>query len=243
MISSDSRAVDIQGEGVSVRNLGDIVGTGDQRNGTIYTNETAEDVTISNFAGATIDAGEGNTGAGISLQVGDEVGDRVSNTIFNGAGATIEGRGPNASNPPGAGDGIRFNNGADGAISETDIVNSGLITTDSNQGTAAGIRFADGLAAEGRVLNTSTGTIEGARNGLYIGQAEHDLDVLNFGTIQSGSRAINIDGTGVNLVNSGDILGTADQRNGTVYADGTAEDFTFTNHGLVAEGAGNNGTA
>ena len=58
VISSDSRAVEIEGNGISVRNFGDIVGTGDQRNGTIYTNATAEDVSISNFIGGTIDAGE-----------------------------------------------------------------------------------------------------------------------------------------------------------------------------------------
>ncbi len=244
VISSDSRAVDIQGEGVSVRNFGDIIGTGDQRNGTIYTNSTAEDVSISNFSGGTIDAGEGNNGAGISLQVGDEVGDRVANTLFNGFGATIQGRGQEASNTPGAGDGIRINNGAEGTISETDIVNSGLISSESNQGTAGGIRIADGAAAEGRILNTSTGVIEGVRNGLYIGEAEHDLDVLNFGTIQSGSRAVNIDGTGVDLVNGGDILGTGDQRNGTVYADGTADDFSVRNlaNGTIDAGEHNQGS-
>ncbi len=244
VISSDSRAVDIQGEGVSVRNFGDIIGTGDQRNGTIYTNSTAEDVSISNFSGGTIDAGEGNNGAGVSFQVGDEVGDRVSNNLFNGFGATIQGRGQEASNTPGAGDGIRINNGAEGTISETDIVNSGLISSESNQGTAGGIRIADGAAAEGRILNTSTGVIEGVRNGLYIGEAEHDLDVLNFGTIQSGSRAVNIDGTGVDLTNGGTILGTDDQRNGTVYADGTADDFSVRNlaNGLIDAGEHNQGS-
>ncbi len=243
VISSDSRAVDIQGEGVSVRNFGDIVGTGDQRNGTIYTNSTAEDTSISNFSGATIDAGEGNNGAGISLQVGDEAGDVVSNTIFNGLGATIQGRGQEASNTPGAGDGIRINNGAEGTVSDTDIVNSGLISSESNQGTAGGIRVADGVAADGRILNTSTGTIEGARNGLYIGDAEHDLDVLNFGTIQSGSRAVNIDGSGVDIINGGNILGTGDQRNGTIYADDTASDFSINNlaNGIVDAGEGNDG--
>ncbi|MCV3273764.1 beta strand repeat-containing protein [Roseobacter sinensis] len=244
VISSDSRAVEIEGQGISVRNFGDILGTDDQRNGTIYTNATAEDVSISNFAGGTIDAGDGNDGAGISFQVGDEAGDIVSNTVFNGFGATIQGRGQAASNTPGAGDGIRLNNGADGAVSDTDIVNSGLISSESNQGTAAGIRVADGLAAEGRILNTSTGVIEGVRNGLYIGEAEHDLDVLNFGTIQSDSRAVNIDGTGVDLINGGDILGTADQRNGTVYADGTADDFTVSNlaTGTIDAGEGNQGS-
>jgi hypothetical protein len=244
VISSDSRAVQIQGDGVSVRNFGDILGTGDQRNGTIYTNSTAENVSISNFSGATIDAGEGNNGAGISLEVGDEVGDVVSNTIFNGFGATIQGRGQGAADTGLAGDGIRIDDGAEGAVSDTNIVNSGLVSSESNQGTAAGIRIADGVAAEGRILNTSTGVIEGAQNGLYIGQGEHDLDVQNFGTIQSDSRAVNIDGTGVNLLNAGDILGTADQRNGTVYADGTADDFTVTNlaSGTIDAGAGNQGS-
>ncbi|MEL6573911.1 MAG: CHRD domain-containing protein [Pseudomonadota bacterium] len=244
VISSDSRAVEIEGEGISVRNFGDIIGTGDQRNGTIYTNETAEDVSISNFSGGTIDAGAGNSGAGISLQVGDETGDVVSNTIFNGFGATIQGRGQEAANTGGAGDGIRIDNGAEGTVSDTDIVNSGLISSESNQGTAGGIRIADGVSAEGRVLNTSTGTIEGVRNGLYIGQGEHDLDVLNFGTIQSGSRAVNIDGTGVDLLNGGDILGTGDQRNGTLYADGTSDNFSVDNiaSGTIDAGQGNLGS-
>ena len=244
VISSDSRAVEIEGEGISVRNFGDIVGTGDQRNGTIYTNATAEDVSISNFAGGTIDAGADNDGAGISLQVGDETGDVVSNTIFNGFGATIQGRGQAAANTGGAGDGIRLDDGAEGTVSDTDIVNSGLISSESNQGTAAGIRIADGLSAEGTILNTDTGVVEGDRNGLYIGEAEHDLDVLNFGTIQSGSRALNIDGTGVDLVNGGDILGTGDQRNGTVYADGTADDFSVSNltDGTIDAGEGNQGS-
>ena len=81
-------------------------------------------------------------------------------------------------------------------------------------------------------------------NGLYIGQGTHDLDVLNFGTIQSDSRAVNIDGTGVNLVNGGDILGTDSQRNGTVYADGTADDFAVDNlvTGTIDAGEGNEGS-
>ncbi|WP_170789831.1 beta strand repeat-containing protein [Ruegeria lacuscaerulensis] len=244
VISSDSRAVDIQGQGIDVRNFGDIIGTGDQRNGTIYTNSTAEDVSISNFTGGTIDAGDGNRGAGVSLQVGDEVGDRVETDIFNGFGATIQGRGQAASNTSLAGDGIRVDNGAEGTILETEIVNSGLITSESTQGTAGGIRIADGANTEGEILNTSTGVIEGAANGLYIGQGEHDLDVLNFGTIQSDSRAVNIDGTGVNLINGGDILGTDDQRNGTVYADGTADDFSVNNlaTGTIDAGEHNEGS-
>ncbi|WP_170755768.1 beta strand repeat-containing protein [Ruegeria lacuscaerulensis] len=243
VISSDSRAVDIQGQGIDVRNFGDIIGTGDQRNGTIYTNSTAEDISISNFSGGTIDAGEGNQGAGVSLQVGDEIGDRVETDIFNGFGATIQGRGQAASNTSLAGDGVRIDDGAEGAILEAEIVNSGVISTESDQGTAAGLRIADGANTEGEILNTSTGVIEGPRNGLYIGDGEHDLDVLNFGTIQSDSRAVNIDGSGVELINGGDILGTGDQRNGTVYADDTARDYSIQNlaSGTIDAGEHNDG--
>ncbi|MEM9247409.1 MAG: CHRD domain-containing protein [Pseudomonadota bacterium] len=244
VIASADRAVEIEGDGVTVRNFGDIVGTDSQRNGTIYTNGSAENVSVQNFAGGTIDAGEGNSGAGISLQVGDTSNDVVSNAILNGFGATIQGRGAAASDTGAAGDGIRFDDGAPGAVSDTSVVNSGLISSESTNGTTAGIRIADGLNAEGRILNTSTGVIEGTQNGLYIGEGAHDLDVQNFGVIQSGSRAVNIDGSGVALLNGGDILGTGDQRNGTVYADGTADDFSVSNiaSGTIDAGEGNQGS-
>ena len=125
-----------------------------------------------------------------------------------------------------------------------DIVNLGLITSQSPEGTAGGIRIADGVNAQGSILNAVTGTIEGVSNGIYIGEGAHDLDIVNQGTIQSDSRAVNIDGTGVDLTNGGDILGTADQRNGTVYADGTADDFAVTNleDGVIDAGDGNQGS-
>ncbi|MEP3264689.1 MAG: CHRD domain-containing protein [Hyphomicrobiales bacterium] len=243
-ISSDSRAVNIQGNNVDVRNFGNILGTGDQRNGTIYTDASAENFSIGNFAGGIIDAGEGNQGAAISLQVGNVENDVVSGNIVNGFGSTIQGRGQAASDTTLAGDGIRVDNGAEGTVFDSDIVNSGLISSESEQGTAGGIRVADGQAFDGQILNTQTGVIEGAANGLYIGDAEHDLDVFNFGTISSDSRAVNIDGTGVDLVNGGTIIGTGDQRNGTVYADGTANNFSVTNlvGGTIDAGAGNQGS-
>ena len=87
--------------------------------------------------------------------------------------------------------------------------------------------------------------IEGAQNGLYFGNADHTGGVANnTGDITSDSRALNIDGTGLEVNNSGNILGTGNQRNGTVYADGTADDFSFNNQsgGVVDAGAGNTGS-
>lgn len=105
------------------------------------------------------------------------------------------------------------------------------------------MRFANGLAYEGTLTNARGGLIDGAQNGLYFGDAEHDAKVINRGTIQSGSRAVNIDGSGVDLRNFGQILGTGDQRNGTVYADSTAEEYSIFNgrSGLIDAGEGNNG--
>ena len=52
---------------------------------------------------------------------------------------------------------------------------------------------------------------------------------------------MNIDGTGLEVNNTGSILGTGDQRNGTVYADSTAQGFTLNNRGTIDAGEGNEG--
>jgi len=68
------------------------------------------------------------------------------------------------------------------------------------------------------------------------------------GVISSDSRAVNIDGTGLSVINEGQILATGRQRNGTVYADATADNYSLqtgsfagdvvtasvTNAGLIA---------
>ncbi len=241
-IQSGSRAVNIDGTGVELKNYGDILGTGDQRNGTVYSDATADDYSIENRG--LIDAGEGNQGAGVALQTGEVFGDVVNAEVVNYG--TIEGRGQAAADTGLAGDGIRVFSGVagGGTTFRGDIRNSGRVTSESQVGPTAGIRIANGVAFDGTVLNTRHGLIEGANNGLYFGVAEHDAEVVNRGTIQSDSRAVNIDGSGVDLYNYGDILGTGDQRNGTVYADATAEDFTITNErsGLIDAGEGNDGS-
>ncbi|MEO0761079.1 MAG: CHRD domain-containing protein, partial [Pseudomonadota bacterium] len=242
-ITSDSRAVNIGGEDISIRNRGEILGTGDQRNGTVYSDGTAEDYSIRNDRGAVIDAGAGNNGAGIALQTGDVAGDEVSGDIDNRG--TIAGRGQAAADGGTAGDGIRIFAGAEGAVFEGDITNRGEITSESAVGPVSAIRIANGVSFDGDIVNARGALIDGANNGLYFGTGEHDAEVRNRGTIQSDSRAVNIDGSGVELRNDGDILGTGDQRNGTVYADSTAEDYEIVNgrRGVVDAGEGNNGSA
>jgi hypothetical protein len=242
-ISSDSRAVNIGGDGVEINNFGSIEGTGDQRNGTIYSDGTADDITIRNFRHASIDAGEGNKGAGIALQVGDEAADEVDAHIFNAG--TIAGRGQGAADTGLAGDGIRIFAGDENPTFDGDIRNFGTISSESTQGPVAGIRVANGVNFEGQILNAHGAEISGANNGVYFGTGEHETQVRNFGDITSDSRAVNIDGSGVDLYNAGDIEGTGNQRNGTVYADATADDYSITNarRGDIDAGEGNNGSA
>ena len=101
-ISSDSRAVDLSdGDGITVINTGTLLGTGDQRNGTLYTNDTVNNYSITNSG--IIDAGVGNQGAAISLSLG---GDPVEATIANSG--EIEGRGQASAGSALAGDGLRL---------------------------------------------------------------------------------------------------------------------------------------
>ncbi|WP_109355565.1 autotransporter domain-containing protein [Sphingorhabdus sp. EL138] len=251
IISSDSRALNIDGTGLVVNNLsgGEILGTGNQRNGTVYADSTAQNFVLNNDG--TIDAGSGNEGAGFSVEL-SEAGNAFA---INNAG-TVQGRGQASAGAAAAGDGLRFErarvagllDGSTTGLFTGDIVNSGLINSESTQGTAAGIRFVNGVSFSGTIDNQAGGTISGVQNGLYFGNATPagggnftGAVVNNAGIISSNSRALNIDGSGLVVNNTGSILGTANQRNGTVYADSTAQDFVLNNDGLIDAGAANQG--
>ncbi len=254
VISSDSRALNIDGVGLVVNNSGSILGTGNQRNGTVYADSTAQGFTLNNLAGGVIDAGDGNEGAGFSVELASAAAGGSTFDITNDG--TIQGRGNAAAGLATAGDGLRFertrNAGAldgtsDGLFIGT-ITNSGVIDSEAANGTAGGIRFVNGVSFQGEINNS--GTISGVQNGLYFGNPTpagggdfSQAVVNNSGTISSGSRALNIDGIGLTVNNSGSILGTGDQRNGTIYSDAGSNNFTINNSGVVDAGAGNNGAA
>ncbi len=247
-VSSDSRAVNIDGDGLQVVNTGAIVGTGDQRNGTVYSDNTASNFDIVNTGSGVIDAGEGNEGAGISLSLEADGSNGEINVVNRGS---ISGRGQGDASAATAGDGIRLegNRSADGVppgIFEGNVVNRGSIASESGVGPTAGFRTVDGLGVQGNVVNRAGGEISGTNNGVYFGDGDHSGGrFVNRGTVSSDSRAVNIDGDGLQTVNSGTIIGTGDQRNGTVYGDGSAENFSVTNtaSGVIDAGEGNNGSA
>ena len=244
-ISSGSRALNIDGIGLTVNNLatGQIIGTGDQRNGTVYADSTAQDFTFNNAG--TVDAGEGNQGSGFGAEIAAD-----GNTFDLVNTGTIQGRGQASAGDNQAGDGVRIGNVGNIGVFDGTITNSGTIASESAQGTTAGIRFVNGIGLQGTLTNEAGGVISGVQNGLYFGNpvmgegADHTGGVVdNAGTISSDSRALNIDGIGLEVNNSGSILGTGNQRNGTVYADSTAQDFTLNNRsdGVIDAGMGNEG--
>ena len=249
-ISSGSRALNIDGTGLEVNNSGSILGTGDQRNGTAYADSTAQDFTLNNSG--TIDAGAGNLGAGFSAEL-SEAGNDFS---INNSG-TLAGRGDAGAGLATAGDGIRLERTrVDGALDATttglftgDITNSGTISSEGANGTVGGFRAVNGVDFQGTLTNEAGGEISGEQNGVYFGNAtpagggDHTGGVVrNAGTISSGSRALNIDGEGLTVINEGSIVGTGNQRNGTVYSDDTASNFSLNNSGLIDAGVGNAGS-
>lgn len=253
LISSDSRAVDnSDGDGIRAQNFGTILGTGDQRNGTFYIDGTVDDLSLQNFQTGVIDAGEGNLGDAVSVQVGAE-GDASNDDINITNAGLLQGRGDGpdvfadgARVAANGSSGLRFFNGSglpEATVSGS-ITNSGTITAEVNVGFLGGVVVEDGVAFDGTIVNEQNGLISGPRNGLYIGNAEHDLAITNRGRIESGSRAVNIDGDNVSFENAGTIEGIGDQRNGTFYLDGTADEITVNNTstGVIDAGVGNSGS-
>lgn len=247
-ISSDSRAVQINdGDGSSVLNIGRIIGTGDQRSGTIWGGDgNADNLTINNLG--LIDAGRGNSGDAVSIQVGSPNEDAINENINILNRGVLRGRGQAEFDPEvgrltsNGSSGLRFFNGSgeSEAIVTGSLTNTGLITAEVNLGFLGGVVVEDGVAFQGTINNS--GTIRAPRNGLYIGNADHQLTINNRGRIFSGSQAVNLDGNNVTFNNSGLVLGAGDQRNGTVHIDGTADNIAINNSGRIDAGRANNGS-
>lgn len=252
-ITSDSRAVDItDGNNITTQNSGSIFGTGDQRNGTFYIDGTIDNINFGNESSGVIDAGLGNSGDGFSIQVGDVNEDALNDSFNLNNRGLIAGRGQ-AEFAPGEGrltangsSGVRFFNGfGDEQANITGTFNNtGSITSEVNVGFLGGFVVEDGVGYQGQINNS--GLISGPRNGLYIGDAEHHLEIRNEsnGIIESGSRAVNLDGDNVTFNNDGSVLGTDDQRDGTLYVDGTGDNIAINNFsgGIIDAGKGNSGS-
>ena len=160
VISSDSRAFNLDGEGLQVNNHGDILATGAQRNGTFYVDGTANNFSLNNSG--SIDA-TGGSGSGLSIQVGNLDGDVQSGSIVN-SGSII------GSGDSGFDAGIRLFSGATNTVFNGDIVNEvgGLISSDGSPA----VLIEEGVQFDGSLINA--GQIDGS-----IFLASGDLDLLD----------------------------------------------------------------
>jgi hypothetical protein len=123
---------------------------------------------------------------------------------------------------------------AKGNLNRVDVESSGVIRGENKAIEANGV---------GTSI-TNEGTIDGGRDGIdFTNGGQASGRVTNKGTITSASRAINIGGNAVTVINEGLITTSADPRNGTVYSDVTANNYFLDNKGLIDVGQGNNGDA
>jgi len=149
VISSDSRAVNIDGDGLTLNNTGDILATGRQRNGTVYADGTADNFTI--FNSGSIDA-RGGAGSGISVQVGSFDGDIQNGSIENSG--LIAGSGTDPFDA-----GIRFFSNNENTVFSGDIFNNKRATITSTDQIAA-VLFDEDVQFDGALRNA--GIIDGS---------------------------------------------------------------------------------
>ncbi|MGD1866457.1 MAG: M10 family metallopeptidase C-terminal domain-containing protein, partial [Phormidesmis sp.] len=116
----------------------------------------------------------------------------------------------------------------------------------TNPSNGVGVLFEDGSRFTGTLTNS--GTINGGRDGVNFGNggtARGSLVNEEGGVITSASRAVNIGGDRNTIRNQGLITTSADPRNGTIYADQSANNFRIINDdsGIIDVGRGLNGDA
>ncbi|MEM7554073.1 MAG: hypothetical protein AAF378_08230 [Cyanobacteria bacterium P01_A01_bin.84] len=259
-ITSDSRAINIGGNAlslVSILNKGLITTTSDPRNGTVYADKTAGTYFFENAKEGLVDVGEGNNGDAISLEIdgftrasignagtikgrGKAIGNNLSSAIRVFRSSDSEERAIFTGNIQNFGL-LTAENGAaiaiqNGVLMNGSIINGGEITS-ANTENGIGILFENGAGFNGEIINT--GLINGARDGVNFANGI----ITNRGTITSASRAVNIDGNFTALVNEGLVTTTSNPRNGTVYANADANNYTIDNRGTIDVGEGNTGDA
>ncbi|MBE9031904.1 CHRD domain-containing protein [filamentous cyanobacterium LEGE 11480] len=239
-ISSDSRAINLGGNRNHLSNSGNILGTGNPRDGVIYGDQTANAINIENRRGGLIDVGAGNQGDAISL----ELGANVTGSIYNAG--RIQGRGASSAATNSESSAIRlyWGNQTGEPIStlKGNIVNTGKLLAEAG----SGILIESQTVLNGEIRNS--GLIQGDFRGInFANGGTSSGTVINQrgGVIQSDSRAINIGGNNITIDNAGRIRTLDNPSDGVIYGDQTATSFTINNQrsGRIDVGAGNQGDA
>ena len=157
-----------------MNNSGQIIGTGNQRNGTLYFDGTANNATFRNSATGVVDAGAGNQGSGIAIEADPGL---RSHLIENNG--LIQGRGEAL--PSGENAGLRVFGGSN-AVTDVDILNgaSGTIASEAS----AGILL-EGVTFQGQIENS--GVISGATAAIDTTTALGDITIDQLdGSLEGG---------------------------------------------------------
>ncbi len=246
-ITSNSRAVNIGGKDIVVINEGLITTTADPRNGTVYSDVTANNYFLENRG--SIDVGQGNNGDAISWELGGEVRTSIVNSgLAQGRGVAKEKNLSSAVRlfrPDTIKEVVSFNgniensglltaeNGAavvvqSGVTLNGSIINSGEISS-ANPDDGIGISFKNGSELNGAILNT--GLINGGQDGInFADGSELNGEILNTGLINGGQD-------GINFANGGQVSGVV-RNKGTITSASRAiniggDQITVINEGLI----------
>ena len=208
-IDSASRAVNLGGDQNTLINHGGIFSTADPRNGTVYGDVTALNITIENSG--LIDVGEGNNGDAISLELGAVVNGGILNT------GLVQGRGVADGTTNTASSAIRLywveSAGAPVSQFNGNIVNEGELATENG----AAVIIDDRVVLNGAIVN----------NGLITGGLADSF---------SGQLAVDASGAAspITLVNTGAIAGDvllSDNNDTYIGAEGSVNGAVFGNGG------------
>ncbi|NEU74350.1 hypothetical protein PI95_017735, partial [Hassallia byssoidea VB512170] len=180
-ISSGSRAINIGGVGGVVVNNNLIITTANPRNGTIYGDQTAQNVVIDNRSNGVVDVGVGNNGDAVSLELGANVnGSLVNSGLLQGRGVAV-GTNRSAAVRLFRGDTV----GSDVAVFNGDIENLGRLIAEN----AAAVVLQNGVQLNGSIINSGEIISANPANGIGISLENGSQlagEIINTGSINGG---------------------------------------------------------
>jgi RTX calcium-binding nonapeptide repeat (4 copies) len=175
-LTSGSRAVNIGGMLGTLVNSGRITISANPRNGTVYTDQTAQQFDISNQLGGVIEVGAGLNGDAISLELGANVTGSVVNY------GTVQGRGTPTDLVKNQASALRLFHGDQvlGSTLNGNIVNYGTLASEHS----AGIIIQANTRLNGQILNYGTINSGDSPHAIDTTAALGEIKIRNEGTIK-----------------------------------------------------------
>ena len=175
-ITSASRAVHIGGDQVNVINEGFITTTDDPRNGTVYSDLTANNYFLDNKG--VIDVGQGNNGDAISWELGGNITTSIVNSgVAQGRGVATNGNLSSAVRL------FRANDIEEVVSFNGNIENSGRLVAENG----AAIAIQEGVDLNGSIINNGTiqgGVFNQGKLAIDVSDAADTVEIISKGSIE-----------------------------------------------------------